>query len=203
MLGDNGRWQVFEIGVDGVGPAATDRRAARRRQLRRLLPARRQDRLHLDRLLRRRALRLRQLRTWPMLYVMDADGENIRQLCFDQEHNWCPTVLNNGRVLYSRWEYTDTPHSQHAAPVPHEPRRHGADGVLRQQLLLAQLDLLRPADSRPSDQGGRRSSAAITTTRGWASWCCSIRPGAATRPTARCSGSPATARRSSRSSATG
>jgi len=45
------------------------------------------------------------------LYVMDADGGSIRQLCFDQEHNWCPTVLNNGRVLYSRWEYTDTPHS--------------------------------------------------------------------------------------------
>ena len=46
-----------------------------------------------------------------VLYVMDADGKNIRQLCFDQEHDWCPTILNNGRVLYSRWEYTDTPHS--------------------------------------------------------------------------------------------
>ncbi|MFH1918761.1 MAG: SUMF1/EgtB/PvdO family nonheme iron enzyme, partial [Planctomycetota bacterium] len=45
------------------------------------------------------------------LYVMDADGGNVRQLAFDQEHNWCPTVMNNGRVLYSRWEYTDTPHS--------------------------------------------------------------------------------------------
>jgi len=45
------------------------------------------------------------------LYVMDADGKNIRQLCFDQDHDWCPTVMNNGRVLYSRWEYTDTPHS--------------------------------------------------------------------------------------------
>jgi formylglycine-generating enzyme required for sulfatase activity/mono/diheme cytochrome c family protein len=45
------------------------------------------------------------------LYLMDADGRNIRQLTFDQEHNWCPTVLNNGRVLYSRWEYADTPHS--------------------------------------------------------------------------------------------
>ena len=45
------------------------------------------------------------------LYVMDADGRHIRQLCFDQEHDWCPTVLNNGRVLYTRWEYTDTPHS--------------------------------------------------------------------------------------------
>jgi formylglycine-generating enzyme required for sulfatase activity len=41
---------------------------------------------------------------------MDTDGKTIRQLCFDQEHNWCPTVLADGRVLYSRWEYTDTPH---------------------------------------------------------------------------------------------
>ena len=45
------------------------------------------------------------------LYVMDADGKHIRQLGFDQEHDWCPAVLNNGRVLYSRWEYSDTPHS--------------------------------------------------------------------------------------------
>ncbi len=44
-------------------------------------------------------------------YRMDADGKNIRQLCFDQEHNWCPTVMHDGRVLYLRWEYTDTPHS--------------------------------------------------------------------------------------------
>ncbi len=47
-----------------------------------------------------------------MLYRMDADGKNIRQLCFEQDHDWCPAVLNNGRVLYLRWEYTDTPHSQ-------------------------------------------------------------------------------------------
>ena len=44
------------------------------------------------------------------LCSMDADGRNIRQLCFDQDHDWCPTVLNNGRILYSRWEYSDSPH---------------------------------------------------------------------------------------------
>ena len=44
------------------------------------------------------------------LCIMDADGKNIRQLCFDQDHNWCPTVLNDGRILYTRWEYSDTPH---------------------------------------------------------------------------------------------
>jgi len=44
------------------------------------------------------------------LFRMNADGTGIRRLCFDQEHNWCPTLLEDGRVLYTRWEYTDTPH---------------------------------------------------------------------------------------------
>ena len=45
-----------------------------------------------------------------MLYVSDADGKNIRQLCFDQDHNYSPTLTNDGRILYLRWEYTDLPH---------------------------------------------------------------------------------------------
>ncbi len=44
------------------------------------------------------------------LFIMDADGKNVRQLTFDQDHDWCPTLLNNGRVLYTRWEYSDAPH---------------------------------------------------------------------------------------------
>jgi formylglycine-generating enzyme required for sulfatase activity len=44
------------------------------------------------------------------LCMMNADGSGQRQLCFDQDHNWCPTVLNDGRVLYTRWEYSDSPH---------------------------------------------------------------------------------------------
>ncbi|MBI2299044.1 MAG: NPCBM/NEW2 domain-containing protein, partial [Armatimonadetes bacterium] len=47
-----------------------------------------------------------------VLFRCDADGKHVRQLCFEQDHDWCPTVLNNGRVLYTRWEYADTPHSQ-------------------------------------------------------------------------------------------
>jgi formylglycine-generating enzyme required for sulfatase activity len=46
-----------------------------------------------------------------VLYRMHPDGSGVRQLCFEQDHDWCPTVMNNGRVLYLRWEYTDTPHS--------------------------------------------------------------------------------------------
>ena len=44
------------------------------------------------------------------LYSLESNGR-IRQLTVDQDHDWCPTVLNNGRVLYLRWEYTDIPHA--------------------------------------------------------------------------------------------
>lgn len=42
-------------------------------------------------------------------YRQNKDG-SIRRLTFDQEHNWCPTLMPNGQVLYNRWEYTDVPH---------------------------------------------------------------------------------------------
>lgn len=44
------------------------------------------------------------------LYILDPATGKIRRLTFDQDHNWCPTVLNNGRILYLRWEYSDIPH---------------------------------------------------------------------------------------------
>ena len=44
------------------------------------------------------------------LHVMDPDGGNERRLTFDQDHNWNPVVMQDGRVLFTRWEYNDTPH---------------------------------------------------------------------------------------------
>jgi formylglycine-generating enzyme required for sulfatase activity len=44
------------------------------------------------------------------MYLLQTASGKIRRLGFDQEHTWCPTVLNNGRVLYLRWEYSDLPH---------------------------------------------------------------------------------------------
>ena len=44
------------------------------------------------------------------LFSWQRDGR-IRQLTVEQDHDWCPTVLNNGRVMYLRWEYTDIPHA--------------------------------------------------------------------------------------------
>ncbi|MDP7301925.1 MAG: hypothetical protein QGG09_02420, partial [Pirellulaceae bacterium] len=36
--------------------------------------------------------------------------KKTRMLCFEQDHDWCPTLMPNGRVMYLRWEYTDSPH---------------------------------------------------------------------------------------------
>ena len=44
------------------------------------------------------------------LHVINPDGTGIRRLCFDQDHDWCPSVMNDGRVIFTRWEYSDTPH---------------------------------------------------------------------------------------------
>jgi len=110
MPGANGRWQVFEINADGsalhelpliLEPDVDNYDAC-------YLP---DDRILFT-------------STAPFIgvpcvygsshvtntYVKNHDG-SIRQLTVDQEHNWCPTVLPNGRVLYLRWEYTDLPHS--------------------------------------------------------------------------------------------
>ncbi len=44
------------------------------------------------------------------IYHYDTSSGRIRRLTFEQDHNWCPRVLNDGRVLYLRWEYSDIPH---------------------------------------------------------------------------------------------
>jgi hypothetical protein len=35
---------------------------------------------------------------------------HVRQLTFEQDSDWHPRVLQDGRIMYLRWEYTDTPH---------------------------------------------------------------------------------------------
>ena len=44
------------------------------------------------------------------LFTASADGTSIRQVCFDQDNDWHPTVLNNGQVMYGRWDYTGMGH---------------------------------------------------------------------------------------------
>ncbi|NQT87190.1 hypothetical protein HQ560_10530, partial [bacterium] len=44
------------------------------------------------------------------LHIMDRDGRNARRLTFEQDNDWHPTVMANGRVMFLRWEYTDSSH---------------------------------------------------------------------------------------------
>ena len=37
-------------------------------------------------------------------------SKNLRRLTIDQDANWNPVIMTNGRVMYTRWEYTDLTH---------------------------------------------------------------------------------------------
>lgn len=43
-----------------------------------------------------------------VLHVMNADGSNIRQVSFNQSHDLDPTVLQSGKVMFSRWDGAGT-----------------------------------------------------------------------------------------------
>jgi mono/diheme cytochrome c family protein len=43
----------------------------------------------------------------PTLFVMESDGSAVRQLSFNVFNDFNPTVLPDGRILYSRWEYNE------------------------------------------------------------------------------------------------
>jgi len=105
----NKKWQIFEINIDGTG-------------LRQVSPAEPGDIHNLDSCYLPNG-KIAFVSTAPfqgvpcnasvnvgMLYTMNADGRNVRQLCFEQDHNFCPTAMPDGRILYLRWEYTDIPH---------------------------------------------------------------------------------------------
>ena len=41
------------------------------------------------------------------LALAEADGSNPRVISFHETHEWDPAVLNDGRVIYTRWDYVD------------------------------------------------------------------------------------------------
>lgn len=50
------------------------------------------------------------LRAIHNLALYDPASNSMRKISFDQDGNWSPTVLHNGRIMYTRWEYTDLTH---------------------------------------------------------------------------------------------
>lgn len=44
------------------------------------------------------------------MILYNPETKNLRRLTFDQDANWNPVIMHNGRVMYTRWEYTDLTH---------------------------------------------------------------------------------------------
>lgn len=44
------------------------------------------------------------------LVSFDPSNGTLDRLTYDQDGNWCPIVIPNGRIMYTRWEYTDLTH---------------------------------------------------------------------------------------------
>ena len=47
--------------------------------------------------------------TSPVLHRMDRDGANVRRLSSNYLMDFTPAVLDDGRIVYTRWEYVDRP----------------------------------------------------------------------------------------------
>ncbi len=108
MPGEDGRWQVHELPLDGSAPHAL-----------RLIDQPQVDNYDACYLPDGDVLFTS---TAPFVGVPCVTGAShvsnlyrtekggIRRLTFEQDHDWCPTVMADGRILYLRWEYSDIPH---------------------------------------------------------------------------------------------
>ncbi len=47
--------------------------------------------------------------TSPVIYRMDRNGENQKRLSSNYLMDFTPSVLNDGRIIFTRWEYVDRP----------------------------------------------------------------------------------------------
>jgi len=47
--------------------------------------------------------------TSPVLYRADGDGKNVVKLSANYLTDFTPSIMEDGRILYSRWEYVDRP----------------------------------------------------------------------------------------------
>jgi len=112
------------------------------------------------------------------LYVMNADGSGVRQLCFDQNHDLHPCVLGDGQVLYHRWDSAGINHLFRRLLMAMNPDGTGQHAVYGSNSRLANsLCFPQPlpgcndkfvcilADSRGTSRMGQL--ALVDASRGW------------------------------------
>ncbi|MDR3199163.1 MAG: SUMF1/EgtB/PvdO family nonheme iron enzyme [Planctomycetaceae bacterium] len=110
-INKNGRWAVFEVGLDG-------------QNLRELTPTDQTDIDWFDscylpeegQIVSASTAGMQGLpcenggRVMVNLYRVATETKKVRQLTFEQDSDWHPSLLHDGRVMYLRWEYSDIPH---------------------------------------------------------------------------------------------
>ena len=113
---DRTSWKVWEMGVD---PSASSGQAGRVRQVSKMpddVDAFDPCYLPDGRIIFGSTASYQSVPCWhgqkwvQNLYVMNAGGSGVRQLCFDQDHDYHPSVLPDGQVVYLRWDYTGICH---------------------------------------------------------------------------------------------
>ncbi len=110
MVDETNRWQVYEVGIDGKG-------------LKKIIKPPENDLEFFDAcyLPNNKIVAVSNIgyHGVPCVNGSDAVGNlvlsdpqdgHLRRLTFDQDANWHPGIMNNGRLIYVRWEYTDLTH---------------------------------------------------------------------------------------------
>ena len=110
MVDNTNRWQIYEVGVDGKG-------------LRQVIEQPEPDLEFYDGgyLPNNKVVAVSNIGYHAVpcvsgndavgnLVLADPQAGSLRRLTFDQDANWHPVVMNNGRLMYVRWEYTDLTH---------------------------------------------------------------------------------------------
>ncbi len=110
MINENNLWNVYEVGIDG-------------KNFKQMITTTEKDLEFFDGtyLPDNKVIAVSNIgyQAVPCVNGSDAVGNminydpktgKIRRLTFDQDANWHPTVMNNGRLMYVRWEYTDLTH---------------------------------------------------------------------------------------------
>ena len=65
-----------------------------------------------------------------VLHVMNGDGTNMHQISFNTNHDFAPSVLSNGQIVFSRWESTNGGSDQ---PVSHQSGRIRTGALVRRE----------------------------------------------------------------------
>lgn len=81
-----------------------------------------------------------------VLAVMNPDGSNIHQIEFNQSHDRDPTVLSNGRILFTRWDHAPGKDGMHLYTI-------NPDGT--------DLELYYGANSHDTGPDGKQNTATI------------------------------------------